>query len=341
MKRFLPWILLFVVAWLPRATVASQFEKHHPQADRLTIDELSYDSWGRELAASGDWLGDEVFFQEPLYPYVLGLGYSLGFERADLRQIQALLGALACLLIALTARRVAGPGAGWIAGGLFALERAAVAFPAYMLKPNLVLPLFALIAFLLLLQGTKQRAGRRGVPVSLALGFCCGLGALLRGNMLILLPLFVFASHLRWLTLRRQVDEGCSLRHCTVYSAAVLVGVLLALAPVALRNRAVGGELVLTTSGAGTNLYGGNNEDNLYGTPKEFDWVRGIPEFEAADWRREAERRAETELSPKQVSDYWLNETRASLVERPGLHARILWNKFRGTIGAFEIPDNR
>ena len=38
------------------------------------------------------------------------------------------------------------------------------------------------------------------------------------------------------------------------------------------------------------NLYGGNNAQNPYGIATEFDWVRGIPEYESADWRREGVR---------------------------------------------------
>ena len=102
----------------------------------------------------------------------------------------------------------------------------------------------------------------------------------------------------------------------------------------------MGGELVLTTSGAGTNLYGGNNVENPYGRATEFSWVRGIPEYEADDWRHEAERRLGRPLSGSEVSSYWMAETWRSLVADPGLHASILWNKLRLTLGAYEVPDN-
>jgi hypothetical protein len=37
----------------------------------LLGDSKAYDVWARQIA-SGDWLGTEVFYQAPLYPYVLG-----------------------------------------------------------------------------------------------------------------------------------------------------------------------------------------------------------------------------------------------------------------------------
>jgi hypothetical protein len=42
----------------------------------LVMDSYEYDRWARTIAA-GDWLGSEVFFQAPLYPYVLGATYAL------------------------------------------------------------------------------------------------------------------------------------------------------------------------------------------------------------------------------------------------------------------------
>jgi hypothetical protein len=38
----------------------------------LAGDGRTYDEWGQRIAA-GDWLGKEVFYQAPLYPYFLGL----------------------------------------------------------------------------------------------------------------------------------------------------------------------------------------------------------------------------------------------------------------------------
>jgi len=85
------------------------------------------------------------------------------------------------------------------------------------------------------------------------------------------------------------------------------------LMPVLWRNHHVGGVWVLTTSGAGTNLYGGNNPENPWGRATEFSFVRGIPAYEAGDWNREAERRLGRELDPKETSDYWLQQVLQSV----------------------------
>ncbi len=315
-------VALFLLALVPRLVAVAQYEAHHPNATYPVIDERSYDAWAREIAG-GDWVGDEVFFQEPLYPYFLGSIYSIVGEESGphvARVLQCLLGALTAVLIALATRQLFGPAAGWVAGGAFALLGSAVIFPAYLLKPNLFLPLLAFIVW----HGLRrtQACGRSW----LLFGFACGLGALLRGNMLLLLP--VLAAWSAFVGRRLQ-------------PALLFVGgVLLVLMPVALRNYAVGGVFALTTSGAGTNLYGGNNADNPFGIAREFDWVRGIPEYEADDWRHEAERRTGRELDQGEVSRFWMGEVWASVLSASGLHLGILWNKLRATLSDYEVPDN-
>src|SRR3954454_7885108 len=42
----------------------------------LAMDSQEYDRWAQEIAA-GDWLGSQVFFQAPLYPYLLAILYRL------------------------------------------------------------------------------------------------------------------------------------------------------------------------------------------------------------------------------------------------------------------------
>jgi 4-amino-4-deoxy-L-arabinose transferase-like glycosyltransferase len=248
------------------------------------------------------------------------------------------LGALTAVLSAVLAAKLFSSRAGIVAGLGVALHRTAIWFPTLLLKENLFLPLVVLLALLLVTtRDIDEREGasarRRGITWALV-GVLAALGALLRGNLLVLLPCFVVWPIVRALCERRAFARALAA------SLAVAAGVVLVLAPVALRNYAVGGRLVLTTSGAGTNFYGGNNLDNPYGVATEFDWVRGIPEHEADDWRREASRRAGRELDAPQTSSFWMNAALSSMREHPREHAVILANKLRLTLGRYEVPDN-
>jgi hypothetical protein len=165
-------------------------------------------------------------------------------------------------------------------------------------------------------------------------GLVAGAGALLRGNLLVLLPAIAL-----WPLVRARVARE-RLSGAAISAAWSLAGMALVLLPVFARNYAVGGEFALSTSGAGTNIYGGNNLDNPYGVATEFAWVRGVPEHEADDWKHEAQRRTGEQLTVMQVSAYWRDAALASMREQPLEHAKILWRKLRISLGAYEVPDN-
>jgi len=313
------WILagIFALAFSIRVVAVSQYEAAHPNSGHLSIDEASYDAWAREIAG-GDWIGKEAFFQEPLYPYALGALYAVaGPERHAARIVQCALWAMTAVFAGLLARRIFGTASGILAALAIALYGPGMIFPSLLLKENLALPIFTLLALALVARAWFW------------VGILAGLGALLRGNLLVMIPLFLLWPFLR-------APRIVPIRS----SALVLAGAACILLPVALRNARVGGEFLLTTSGAGTNLYGGNNLENPYGRATEFSFVRGIPEHEAGDWRREAERRTARELDPGEVSAFWRDETLRSFREHPREHLAILWNKLRLTLGRYEVPDN-
>lgn len=325
------WLaVIAVLALALRLACVAQYEASHPLAQRPTIDEASYDSWAREIA-DGEVVGREIFFQEPLYPYFLGAVYAAAGDeprqqRWAARVTQSALGAVAAVLVALIASRCFGARAGVLAGVGFALYSPAIWFSALLLKPGLFLPLLAL----LLLKLVEARRVRDWFFV----GVLTGLGALLRGNMLLLSPVVAL-----WPFARARVERS-TLRASLAGALAVVIGAAVVLAPVAARNHHVGGRFVLTTSGAGTNFYGGNNLDNPFGVATEFDWVRGVPAHEADDWRHEASRRSGRELDATETSSFWLREALASMRAQPLEHVRILWRKLRLALSRYETPDN-
>ena len=325
-------LVIGAIGFVLRLVAVAQYQASHPNASSVVIDEKSYDRWARAIAA-GDWMGREVFFQEPLYPYALGSLYAVVGESLHAARIaHCVLWAATIVFVGLLARRLFGRAAGFTAAILVALHGPALIFPSLILKENLFLPVLSGLA--LLVVRSRSLAGNRARIAWLAIGILGGLGALLRGNVLVLLPVLAAWPFLRKRFQRERVAPAFS------HAAAFVLGVACVLGPVAWRNAHVGGAFVLTTSGAGTNVYGGNNAENPYGRATEFSFVRGIPEFEAGDWKHEAERRSGRELAANEVSSYWMGEALRSMREQPLLHARILWNKLRLSLGRYEVPDN-
>src|SRR5260221_8827370 len=112
-----------------------------PFFDVLMGDSRGYDAWAQRIAR-GDWLGQEVFYQAPLYPYFLGVVYTVaGRSLLAVRICQTIVGSAACTLLGLTAWRLFGSeaapgarGAGLIAGLALALYAPAIFFDGLIQK---------------------------------------------------------------------------------------------------------------------------------------------------------------------------------------------------------------
>ena len=282
-----------------------------------------FHAWGQRLAA-GDWIGSEVFFQAPLYPYFLGLVYA-GLPEGPvwLLGLQAGIGALSCALLTTAGRRLFSARAGTLAGLLLAVYPPVVFSDALVQKSVLVLLLVNLL--LLVWARVLERSGSE-----LRLGEFAVLGLVLAGLVLSRENGVVLAGPiLLWLLLQRSL----SARRRSALVAAFACGLALLLVPVALRNLVVGGELVLTTSNFGPNLYIGNNEraDGFYVALAEG---RASPSYEREDAARLAEQALARKLSAGEVSAYWagraLDYIRSDPLGWSRLLARkwvLLWNR--------------
>ncbi|MFN7942265.1 MAG: tetratricopeptide repeat protein [Thermoanaerobaculia bacterium] len=334
-RRFLPAIALVAVAlglrWLYLHELARS-----DLGSVLLGDGIAYDAWARRIAA-GDWRGHEVFYQAPLYPYFLGLLYSLfGPDPWVARIAQTLLGAAGCLLAARAGERLFGRRAGWIAGGVLAVYAPAIFFDGEIQKASLSLFLATLLLRLIVELQVAPRAERGGEarsgpsPVlALAAGAVTGLFALNRENALLLLPVLAL-----WLAFAGRAAA----RRRLAAAALLLAGAFAVLLPVALRNRALGGELLPTTSQLGPNFYIGNHAgaDGRYHPLRPG---RGSARFERADATAIAVAAAGRALSPAEVSRFWLDRALGFVRAEPGRWLRLLGRKLWLTWNAREIVD--
>ncbi len=292
-----------------------------PFADLLLGDAAAYSAWAHTIA-SGDWIGDRVFYQAPLYPYFLAATYTLfGSSIEIVRHVQAVLGVISCLLLADAARRLISPAAGVAAGLLLAFYAPAIFQDTIIQKTALDELLLCLILWLIARDPDVHR-GRTAAYVGLASGTLI----LNRENAAVLvIPLAAwFATRARELGGRRAL--------------AFLGAVALVLAPVAARNKAVGGEWVVTTAQFGPNFYIGNNPD-ADGTYRPLVPWRGSPTFEQDDATKLAEHELGRPLTPGQVSAFYRDRVLRFIAGNPLAWLRLVARKLFLTINATEIPD--
>jgi tetratricopeptide (TPR) repeat protein len=342
-------LAIFGVALLVRLVHVWQIRRS-PFFSLLMGDSRGYDEWARRIAG-GDWLGHEVFYQAPLYPYLLGVVYAVaGRHLLLVRLVQALIGSASCALLALAAARLfsershpaLGRRAGIAAGLMLALYAPAIFFDGLLQKS--VLDVFFTCLALWLMSRTERTAegaktAEKNAEKNVShrssrssrfflffwLGLTMGGLALTRENALVFIIVI-----LAWIIAKGLGTRGWG---PAVRSAALfLFGLAIVLVPVAARNAYVGGGFFVTTSQFGPNFYIGNNPA-ADGTYQSLRFGRGAPEYERQDATELAERAIGTPLTPAQVSSYWTDKALTFIASRPGawltLMARkvaLLWN---------------
>jgi tetratricopeptide (TPR) repeat protein len=322
-------------AWIPLAAVglvalairlAHQWELGGSVPFSVLMgDSRQYDEWAVRIA-SGQWLGTEVFYQTPLYPYFLAVVYALaGHEVGIVRVVQAVLGASACVFLGLAARRFFSDRVGIAAASLLALYPPAIFFDGLVQKSSLDVLLVTLtLALLARFQDRLDWRSLAGAGVSAA------LLAINRENARLVSPVVAV-----WLL---AGFRAVPIRRRAVWTAVFLAASFAVLLPVGLRNYAVGGEFLLSTSQLGPNLYIGNNS-RASGSYEPLVPGRGDAMYERADAMRIASEAAGRTLSPGEASDYWVRRTFHEIAGQPARWVALVGKKLLLAVNAGEIAD--
>ena len=240
--------------------------------------------WAASIAA-GDWKSatQPVFLQAPAYAYLLGGAYFLfGTSAGVAVWLQVFLSTLMAGLVCLLGRRVFGPVAGFMAG-LLAVFFAPAMFLTGMVLPETFASMLVVSALVLLFGALKQPRFYKW----LGAGILMGLAIAVHAWLVFYLPLALMGI-VGWTGIgaaRRWAPAGLLL----------LLGTALAVAPLGLHNRLIGGELVIHSTGFSNSLSSDSWENNeeklnrtasklkLYFSAHESDWeLNGGPGGELA-----------------------------------------------------------
>ncbi len=324
----MPW-LIFAVALAVRLLHVSQI-RLSPFFDVLLGDANGYDQWARRLSA-GDWVGTEVFYQAPLYPYFVGVVYAVfGRDLLILRVIQALIGSASCMLLGMAGTRFFSKRVGTLAGFALALYAPAIFFDGLLQKS--VLDMFFVCLGLWLVAKVTTGPATRATWVGL--GLAMGGLALTRENAVVFVAVIVIWIIVRARTGTPPLDPLGTLRTLGTFA----LGLAVVLLPVAIRNYSVGGGLYLTTSQFGSNLFIGNNP-TADGTYASIRFGRGAPEFERVDATEVAEEAVGHSLTPAEVSSYWTGQVVDYVRSQPGDWLQLTGRKVMLLLNATEMLD--
>ena len=223
----------------------------NPLHERPVMDAGFNLAWARAFAAGEPFgpLEGRPFFRAPLYVWFVGVLLKLFGEDALLavRIVQSGLGTATVALTYAVGKRAFDHRVGLLAAIVAATYWVLIYFDAELLIPTLIVPLDLLAIWLTLGVAT---AAKRRTATAAAAGFCWGLSAIARPNVLLFMPFLAV-----WLVWRGGAPSRRGAGLAAVFAAALLAPIL----PITAYNAVVKDDLVLISSQAGVNLFIGNN----------------------------------------------------------------------------------
>ncbi len=295
-----------------------------PAWDQLTVDNYYHHNWAQNIA-DGNVLGDTTYFRAPFYVYCLALlYYLLGASLWVGRMFGLVIGVASIFMTYRIGRKIFDHRVGMIAATIHTIYPVIIYFESELLLD----PLFALLLQVAIYRTLVWWDSNRPADIFTA-GLMYGLAAITRPTVLIVVPLVIM---LAW-ALQRPLKSAVK------HSAVLLLGVVLTILPITLRNVLVASDPVLISSQGGINLYIGNNE-------VANGVTAAMPEPLGFNWRvQQVTHIAETDLGhklkPGEVSSYWLRKSKDWILSNPGEFLTLYLKKLYRNFSDVEVSNNR
>jgi tetratricopeptide (TPR) repeat protein len=302
--------------------------QNNPFFEHPRLDALFHDKWATTIA-SGELVGDKVFFRAPAYPYFLGMLYAtFGHNYVVPRIVQHVLGALGLLALYFLARRMFGIRTAILASTLALFNPILMYFEGELLFDSL-LALMCLV-WLVVVERCKERPS---FVRWLFVGFVFGIICCIRPLFLVIAPCVFVSLARRYFTPSSTGREGVRVLF------TIALGCILPIVPITIRNYTVGHDFVLIAYQGGLNFYIGNN-------PEADGHSSMMPGPRGASW----ENRDQTYLvekalghppSPSEESGFWYRKGIQFIVEHPMQYLYLLTKKAYLFWNWYEIPNNQ
>ena len=228
------------------------------------VDSRTYDRLARAWAEQGT-MGPPFFWQPFFYPFVLGLLYKLsGGALLFAKIVQAVVGALTCLVTWRLGARVFDRTTGLVAGLMLALCGPVIFFEGELLAAGWAALAGVVVLLIALRVGERQSRGWW-----LLAGLAAGVATMIRPTFL---PFMLAVAVWLVVKLVRARTSGTALGQRIALGA---VGFALVVVPVAVQQTRVVGSFGFLPVSGGANFYIGNNEnvcDTLTARPGTTRW---------------------------------------------------------------------
>jgi hypothetical protein len=281
-------------------------------------DEEYYLRFGQAVLSGHGQNAAEFTFMDPAYGFFLGAVFKVaGVSLFTIYALQCLLDTATALGILYAGRLLGRPRAGVYGALLYGLCATAIMFSTSLLKEVWVTSFVTwwVVCALKVIRTEKRWAW-------LLFGLYCGIGIGLRSTLVLmgaaglLLPLLSAPAAFR------------DIKTWAAKSAALALGLLLAVLPWSVRNHNAYGSWSFLPHNSGVVLHQAYNPDN----PDSSIWIPPFVNYlEPAEiWRgyaAEASRRSDRPLSPVEVDRYWKTQALSYMAQNPGHVLENAWRK--------------
>ena len=321
----LPLITILFLGFIFKGIYLYSYALNNPYYSIASMDSAVYVNWAQLINQEG-WLGSEIFYRAPLYPYLLSIIFWFSPNNfLAVYSMQLVLGMCSVLLIYSIGKRIYCERAGLIAAGL-SLVYSPLTFFETKILPTITGVFLGLLAVYLLTSAEEEKKWYYWLGGATTLG----LAILCRPNYLLMIPLIIFGMLLLY---RKQLRETSIPLLIVVLVPSVIIGT------VTLRNYLVGKDFILISANAGITFAQGNN-------PLARGSMAIIPGFsgEVTNQRYEetqiAEKVTGRELKPSEVNTFWFKRGLRFIRERPGEYLKLLLYKGAILCNSVELGSN-
>ncbi|MFH2035363.1 MAG: tetratricopeptide repeat protein [Candidatus Zixiibacteriota bacterium] len=328
-KKYKMPLMVFGAAFLIRLIYLIQAQSN-PMFYHPMIDELWNLNWAREINGGNFW-GDTAYFRGPLYPYLLALFLKIGGDSLFIaRLFQILISAGSATVLYLLGMKLTNRTIGIISAGAYTLYGTLMMYESMFLIP-------VLFNFLNILGIYLMISHRREFNIKkwLIIGIVFGLSAITRPNIMLIVPLFIIWIYFGFSDIKE-------LKKRLMIPAIYLLGILIPVLSVTIRNYAVADEFILISSQGGVNFYIGNNPEaeGLTMLMPEIDLNESISWSQFIDATRSAaEKEAGHSLTASEESSFWSKKAWGYILGNPFGFIELTYKKLIYFLTGFENSD--
>jgi len=328
-------------------------EKYDPLASSLVLDAKIYVRWAEAVISHGS-APSTLLMQAPLYPWFLAAVFKLlGAGILKVKIIQALMGTASCTLTAaITARLFRSTPAGLLAGLILALYKPLIFYEGVLVPATLLTFLLSVSLWLMYMDepfknrvdsrdarsATGHTEGRRVIPF--ISGMILGLAAIAKPTAILIAPFGLL--HYYHAGKSKAPAYQPSAKLITIAGRKLIpyvLGLVVALTPLTIRNYMISGEFIPLTTGGGINFYIGHNPSaNGYYAVPTFNGrsLGATPDEQWVRMHLTASKKMGRKLGPAEVSSFWFKEGIKFIRRHPRRELSLLWGKFLFLLNSYE-----